>query len=190
MKRLADPQMTHIRKILFSFLSSFNTNMKYRSTRGQVKDYTFEEAVMAGLSPDGGLFIPHHIPKLPQNWRKDWSKLSFQDLAVEILSLYIDQEAIPRPDLQDLVARSYSTFRHPHVTPLAKIRDGLYVLELFHGPTFAFKDVALQFVGNLFEYFLERRNRNETTPGKVHRLTVLGATSGDTGRFVFMRMGP
>ncbi|SAM07410.1 hypothetical protein [Absidia glauca] len=154
--------------------------MKYRSTRGQVKDYTFEEAVMAGLSPDGGLFIPHHIPALPENWRQAWSELSYQQLAVEVLSLYIDESQIPRKDLEDLVTRSYTTFRHSDVTPLAQVKDGLYVLELFHGPTFAFKDVALQFVGNLFEYFLERRNRAEQG-GKTHRLTVVGATSGDTG---------
>ncbi|KAJ8662874.1 threonine synthase [Lichtheimia ornata] len=154
--------------------------MKYRSTRGQVKDYSFEEAVMAGLSPDGGLFIPQHIPQIPANWRQAWANLSFQELAVEILSMYIDDSEIPRADLKGLVERSYATFRDKDVTPLQKIRDGLYVLELFHGPTFAFKDVALQFVGNLFEYFLERRNRTDTL-GKVHRLTVVGATSGDTG---------
>ncbi|KAI9477094.1 threonine synthase [Zychaea mexicana] len=154
--------------------------MKYRSTRGQAKNYSFEETVMTGLSPDGGLFIPHHIPVLPANWRQNWAKLSFQELAVEILSLYIDESEMPRSDLKNLVERSYSTFRHQDVTPLAQIRDGLYVLELFHGPTFAFKDVALQFVGNLFEYFLERRNREDKS-GKTHRLTVVGATSGDTG---------
>ncbi|CAO3625744.1 unnamed protein product [Cunninghamella blakesleeana] len=156
--------------------------MKYRSTRGQdVKNYTFEEAVMAGLSPNGGLFIPQHIPVIPEDWRQKWSKLTFQQLATEILSLYIDEDQIPRSDLVQLIDRSYSTFRHNDVTPLVKVKDGLYVLELFHGPTFAFKDVALQFVGNLFEYFLERKNRNESEAGKVHRLTVVGATSGDTG---------
>lgn len=156
--------------------------MQYRSTRGQAKNYTFEEAVMTGLGPDGGLFIPQEIPTLPANWRQAWSQYSFQQLAVEILSLYIDDTEIPRADLTKLVERSYATFRSEDVTPLAKVRDGLYVLELFHGPTFAFKDVALQFVGNLFEYFLERRNSKEAANGKTHRLTVVGATSGDTGR--------
>jgi threonine synthase len=156
--------------------------MQYRSTRGQAKNYTFEEAVMTGLSPDGGLFIPQEIPTLPANWRQKWSQYTFQLLAVEILSLFIDDAEIPRADLTELVDRSYSTFRAEDVTPLAKIRDGLYVLELFHGPTFAFKDVALQFVGNLFEYFLERRNKNEKDSNKTHRVTVVGATSGDTGR--------
>ncbi|GAA5796454.1 threonine synthase [Helicostylum pulchrum] len=154
--------------------------MQYRSTRGQAKNYSFEEAVMTGLGPDGGLFIPQEIPTLPSNWRQAWSQYSFQQLAVEILSLYIDDSEIPRADLTNLVDRSYATFRAEDVTPLFKVRDGLYVMELFHGPTFAFKDVALQFVGNLFEYFLERKNRNETS-GKTHRLTVVGATSGDTG---------
>ncbi|CAO0799945.1 unnamed protein product [Mucor circinelloides] len=155
--------------------------MQYRSTRGQAKNYSFEEAVMTGLGPDGGLFIPQEIPTLPANWRQAWAQYSFQQLAVEILSLFIDDSEIPRADLTKLVERSYATFRSDDVTPLAKIRDGLYVLELFHGPTFAFKDVALQFVGNLFEYFLERRNSKEPAGGKTHRLTVVGATSGDTG---------
>ncbi|KAI9478550.1 MAG: threonine synthase [Benjaminiella poitrasii] len=154
--------------------------MKYRSTRGQAKDYSFEEAIMTGLSPDGGLFIPQSIPQLPANWRQEWANYSFQQLAVEILSMFIEESEIPREDLKSLVEKSYSTFRAKDVTPVAKVHDGLYVLELFHGPTFAFKDVALQFVGNLFEYFLERRNRNETN-GQTHRLTVVGATSGDTG---------
>ncbi|KAI8977541.1 threonine synthase [Mycotypha africana] len=154
--------------------------MQYRSTRGQAKNYSFEDAIMTGLAPDGGLFIPQAIPALPNNWRSAWSQHSFQQLAVEILSLFIDEKEIPRTDLIKLVEKSYSTFRHQEVTPLAKIRDGLYVLELFHGPTFAFKDVALQFVGNLFEYFLERRNSNNGVKD-THRLTVVGATSGDTG---------
>jgi threonine synthase len=156
--------------------------MQYRSTRGQAKNYSFEEAVMTGLGPDGGLFIPQEIPTLPANWRQAWAQYSFQQLAVEILSLFIDDSEIPRADLTKLVERSYATFRSDDVTPLAKIRDGFYVLELFHGPTFAFKDVALQFVGNLFEYFLERRNNKEPAGGNTHRLTVVGATSGDTGR--------
>lgn len=172
-------------KFLISFFLFSPTKkkkkMQYRSTRGQAKNYSFEEAVMAGLGPDGGLFIPHSIPTLPENWRQQWSKYSFQQLASEILSLFIDDSEIPRQDLDTLIEKSYSTFRSSSVTPLAKIQDGFYVLELFHGPTFAFKDVALQFVGNLFEYFLERRNRQEKSD-HVHRLTVVGATSGDTGR--------
>ena len=81
-----------------------------------------------------------------------------------------------------LIEKSYSTFRHPEVTPLIKHRDDLFILELFHGPTFAFKDVALQLLGNLFEFFLLRRNAGKKAGEPRERLTVVGATSGDTGR--------
>jgi threonine synthase len=122
---------------------------------------------------------------MPSDWQTKWSKLSFQDLAYEILSLYISASEIPSSDLRKLVNLSYSTFRHPDIAPIVPLipEDNLHVLELFHGPTFAFKDVALQFVGNLFEYFLERKNAQHggTSDGKRHTLAVIGATSGDTG---------
>ena len=102
---------------------------------------------------------------------------------MEVLSLYISEDEIPQDDLQKLVEKSYSTFRHPEITPLQKLNDKLFVLELFHGPTFAFKDVALQFLGNLFEYFLVRRNAKKSSGEPREKLTVLGATSGDTGRY-------
>ncbi|KAG0340136.1 threonine synthase [Podila horticola] len=155
--------------------------MQYKSTRGQATNYTFEKAVLAGLSPDGGLFIPQSIPQAPADFLTKWAHLSFQELALEVLSLYIDSSEIPREDLKDLVDRSYATFRHSDITPLHKVKDGLYILELFHGPTFAFKDVALQFVGNLFEYFLKRKNAGIENPADRHKITVVGATSGDTG---------
>lgn len=161
--------------------SSIHT-MQYKSTRGQATNYTFEKAVLAGLSPDGGLFIPQSIPQAPADFLTKWANLSFQELALEVLSLYIDSSEIPREDLKDLVDRSYATFRHSDITPLHKVKDGLYILELFHGPTFAFKDVALQFVGNLFEYFLKRKNAGIENPADRHKITVVGATSGDTGR--------
>ncbi|KAK3829248.1 MAG: threonine synthase [Benniella sp.] len=155
--------------------------MKYKSTRGEATGYTFEQAVLAGLAPNGGLFIPESIPKAPSDFLTKWASLSFQELALEVLSLYIDESEIPRNDLKDLVDRSYATFRHKDITPLHKIKDGLYILELFHGPTFAFKDVALQFVGNLFEYFLKRKNAGIENKADRHKITVVGATSGDTG---------
>ena len=104
------------------------------------------------------------------------------DLSVEVLSLYISPEEISRQELRALVEKSYKTFRHPGITPLVKLNDKTYVLELFHGPTFAFKDVALQLLGNLFEFFLARRNAKKAAGEKRERLTVVGATSGDTGR--------
>lgn len=157
--------------------------MKYRSTRGLPDLISFSEAVLIGLAEDGGLFIPQKIPSLPLNWRTDWSNLPFNSLALEIFSLFIPESEIPRADLEILINKSYSTFKHEKITPLKKIRERLYILELFHGPTFAFKDVALQFLGNLFEYLLEKQNKN-IPEGEKRRITVLGATSGDTGRYI------
>src|SRR6266513_2825188 len=96
--------------------------------------------------------------------------------------LFIPREEISREELKQLINRSYSTFNSNDITPLKKIRENLYILELFHGPTFAFKDVALQFLGNLLEFFLDRRNQNRSKAGQDREhLTVIGATSGDTG---------
>lgn len=138
---------------------------------------------MTGLARDGGLFIPSQIPKLPEDFISKWKDLSFQELAYEIMSHYISSSEISGPELKDLVDRSYSTFRAKDVTPVKVLDEskGLYLLELFHGPTYAFKDVALQFVGNLFEFFLKRRNAGIEDPAKRENITVVGATSGDTG---------
>ena len=137
---------------------------------------------MKGLADNGGLFIPHEIPKLSSAFLSAWRDLKFQDLALAILQCYISPSEIPPPDLKGIVERSYSTFRTPDITPLVTLnaKENLHLLELFHGPTFAFKDVALQFLGNLFEYFLQRRNKGKTQADRYH-LTVIGATSGDTG---------
>ena len=136
---------------------------------------------MTGLAPDGGLYLPSEIPKLPSDFLDTWKNMSFNELAFEIMRLYINEREIPNDDLKDLIKRSYSTFRSPEVTPLKKLDDKLYLLELFHGPTYAFKDVALQFVGNLFEYFLTRRNSKKGDGEPRDVITVVGATSGDTG---------
>ncbi|KAI1506227.1 tryptophan synthase beta subunit-like PLP-dependent enzyme [Biscogniauxia marginata] len=155
-----------------------NGSQRYLSTRGDDYDFSFEEAVLKGLATDGGLYIPEEIPSAV-DWQ-NWKDLSFPDLALEILSLYISPSEIPRDDLKGIIDRSYSTFRAPETTPLRHLHDNLYLLELFHGPTFAFKDVALQFLGNLFEYFLIRKNAGKSGTER-HHLTVVGATSGDTG---------
>jgi threonine synthase len=143
---------------------------------------SFEQVVLKGLASDGGLFIPEEVPLLPQDWHTKWRNLSFQELALNIFSLYISQSEIPTADLKDIIHRSYATFRAQDITPLVTLDKSkkLHLLELFHGPTFAFKDVALQFVGNLFEYFLVRMNKNKEGADRQH-LTVVGATSGDTG---------
>lgn len=142
----------------------------YRSTRGGSSGLTFEQAVFEGLAPDGGLMVPDEIPDISSTFRS-WKDLSFGDLAFEIASLYCDVDEIPADDLRSLMKRSYTSFAHEEVVPSVQVGD-FYIMELFHGPTFAFKDVALQALGNVYEYFLKRNRR---------RLTVLGATSGDTG---------
>lgn len=145
--------------------------MPYISTRGQVSPIGFIDAVLMGLADDGGLLVPQRIPQVSESTLREWSRLSYADLALEIFSLYTDNE-IPRTDLKKLADDSYSAFRHADVTPVRKVNDRLYVLELFHGPTFAFKDIALQFLGNLYAYISRRTN------SIIH---ILGATSGDTG---------
>ena len=144
--------------------------MNYVSTRGKVSPVGFADAVMMGLATDGGLLVPAIVPQVDGETLRAWSRLSFQDLALEIMTPYVG-EAIPREVLRGLIARSYAGFAHPEVTPVIET-GGLKILELFHGPTAAFKDVALQFLGNLFEYLLERDGGH---------LNILGATSGDTG---------
>ncbi|KAK9378894.1 tryptophan synthase beta subunit-like PLP-dependent enzyme [Kockiozyma suomiensis] len=161
------------------------SSQEYLSTRDSSPPYlSFEATVLRGLAPGGGLFIPAAIPTLPSNFLSEWKDLSFEELAFNVLSLYISSSEIPSADLKKLIAASYSTFRAPQVTPLVPLDKSkkLYLLELFHGPTYAFKDVALQFVGNLFEYFLTRRNEGKSShDASRERLTVVGATSGDTG---------
>lgn len=144
--------------------------------------FSFEDVVLKGLASDGGLFIPEEIPTLPTDWQTTWKDLTFQELAFEIFSLYISRKEIPEQDLKGIIERSYSTFRAKDITPIITLdqQKNLHLLELFHGPTFAFKDVALQFLGNLFEYFLVRRNESKEGTDREH-LTVVGATSGDTG---------
>ena len=151
-------------------------------TLREAAQFSFEDVVLKGLASDGGLFIPEEIPSLRSDWRTKWRNYTFQELAYEIFSLYISPEEIPSEDLKDIIRRSYGTFRAKDITPMVTLDEGkkLHLLELFHGPTFAFKDVALQFVGNLFEYFLVRRNKDKQSEGRDH-LTVIGATSGDTG---------
>jgi len=143
--------------------------MQYLSTRGGISPISFTSAVMMGLAEDGGLILPRTIPRIGIDTLNSWQNLSYPELAFEIMSRFIDD--IPASDLKDIINRSYTTFSHEEVTPLVHHGD-LHLLELFHGPTLAFKDIALQFLGNIFEYLL---SQNDST------LNILGATSGDTG---------
>jgi threonine synthase len=142
--------------------------IRYISTRGAQAPLSFKDAVMTGLARDGGLLIPDRIPNVADRL-EDWKDLDYPDLAFEIIRLFTDD--IPEPRLRELIAAAYATFTHPEVAPVRKV-GRLHILELFHGPTLAFKDIALQFLGRLFEEILEERNA---------RLNILAATSGDTG---------
>jgi len=124
---------------------------------------------MMGLADDGGLLVPDEFPQVKSKFH-EWRALSFSELSLEIMMLFTS-ERIPREEFAPLVQRSYTNFRHPKITPVKSVGK-IHILELFHGPTFAFKDVALQFLGNLFECFLVKRD---------HPLRIIGATSGDTG---------
>lgn len=141
--------------------------MKYISTRGNSAPVNFETAVMRGLAADGGLFLPAKLPKVNAKL-DDWANLSYPRLAFEIISLFCD---LPPDDLQRIVERSYAVFPRQAEAPVVALHK-YFLLELFHGPTLAFKDFALQFLGNLFEYFLRKSGS---------RLNLLAATSGDTG---------
>jgi len=143
--------------------------MKYISTRGNINPVSFKDAVMMGLATDGGLLLPERIPAIAKSTFDSWKNLSYLDLAFEVISPFADD--IPPEDLKRLIKRSYSNFVHEEIVPVVK-KNGVHILELFHGPTLAFKDVALQLLGNLFEYLLKERSQ---------KMNIVGATSGDTG---------
>ena len=146
--------------------------MNYLSTRGDATERPFCAILLEGLAPDGGLYLPTHYPKIDDATLTRWRSLSYADLAFEILSLYISD--IPPADLKALVVKTYTaaTYGTDAITPLRQLEPGLHIQALSNGPTLAFKDMAMQLLGNLFEYELARR-------GQV--LNILGATSGDTG---------
>jgi threonine synthase len=129
---------------------------------------SFKDAVITGLAPDGGLLLPEHIPDVRERL-DDWRSLDFVGLAKELIGLFVDD--IPRTDLQRLIEKAYLTFDTPEVVRMVEVGD-VHVLELFHGPTLAFKDVALQLLGRLFDYILDKSGEH---------LNIVGATSGDTG---------
>ncbi|SMF35515.1 threonine synthase [Alteromonadaceae bacterium Bs31] len=150
--------------------------MKYISTRGEAPSLSFEDVVLTGLASDGGLYLPETLPNFSQEEIASWAGLSYQELAFKIIAPFIDGE-IPDADLKQLIAASYSTktgkgFRHSAIAPLVQTAHNEWVLELFQGPTLAFKDFALQFLGHLLDYVLKKRKQ---------KVVIMGATSGDTG---------
>ena len=153
--------------------------MRYISTRGQSAPQSFCDILLGGLAPDGGLYLPESYPQVSRADLDAWRQLSYADLAYEILSRFITD--IPPADLKALVAKTYTAdvYRFTRnagdatqITPLTRLDDGLYTQELSNGPTLAFKDMAMQLLGNLFEYVLDKRGES---------INILGATSGDTG---------
>ena len=140
--------------------------MRYVSTRGRAAELGFCDALLAGLATDGGLYVPQTWPKQPT-----MTGSTYAAKAASLMAPYIEGE-IPQDVFAQLCATAYSTFRDPAVVPLVQIAPEHYLLELFHGPTLAFKDVALQLIGQLFDYVLTQRNQ---------RVMIVGATSGDTG---------
>lgn len=145
--------------------------MEYVSTRGQAPTLDFPDVVTTGLATDGGLYVPNHWPTVDQATMQRWKSLSYAELAAEVMALFAGN-SMPRAELDRMASAAYGNFSHPAVAPLVQLEEKLWVLELFHGPTLAFKDFAMQFLGQLFEYIL-------TNSGE-HR-TIVGATSGDTG---------
>ncbi len=150
--------------------------MKYLSTRGHTERKRFCEILLEGLAPDGGLYLPESYPQVDPTtlarWRKVYQDAGYADLAFEVLSLYIDD--IPADDLLVICRKTYTeeVFGSKAIVPLTQLQPGLYLEALSNGPTLAFKDMAMQLLGNLFEYELARRGEE---------LNILGATSGDTG---------
>ncbi len=140
--------------------------MRYVSTRGRAAELGFCDALLAGLATDGGLYVPQTWPKQPT-----MTGSTYASKAASLMAPYVEGE-IPQDVFAHLCAIAYSTFRDPAVVPLVQIAPEHYLLELFHGPTLAFKDVALQLIGQLFDYVLTQRNQ---------RVMIVGATSGDTG---------
>ena len=146
--------------------------MRYLSTRGHSDRKRFCEILLEGLAPDGGLYLPEHYPQVDDATLTAWRNLPYADLAFEILSLYIDD--IPTADLLAICRKTYTeaVFGTAEIVPLRPLESGLYLEALSNGPTLAFKDLAMQLLGSLFEYELARRGEE---------LNILGATSGDTG---------
>jgi Threonine synthase len=144
--------------------------MKYVSTRDNSKEYSFEDVFIKGLADDGGLYVPTSLKKYSSKELQELKKLNYNELSTEIINLF-SSDFISKDELSSLIEKSYSTFREKEVVKLSNVGE-IKLLELFHGPTLAFKDVAMQFIGNLYEYYLSKNKK---------KINIIVATSGDTG---------
>ena len=145
--------------------------MRYISTRGEAPELSFTDALLAGLARDGGLYVPASYPALSRDMIAGFAGQPYARVAEQVISPFTGGD-IAAADFSKMLDAAYASFRHPAVTPLAQIGDNLFVLELFHGPTLAFKDVAMQLLGRMMDHVLKARGE---------RATIVGATSGDTG---------
>lgn len=145
--------------------------MKYVSTRGLAPELDFDDMLLTGLAKDGGLYVPASWPRLDPDEITQLAGRPYQDVAAKVLWPFVGT-AMPLADLKEMIHKAYAPFDHAAVTPLVQLEDNHWLLELFHGPTLSFKDIALQLLGHLFDYVLAKRQA---------RMTVVGATSGDTG---------
>ncbi|XP_025096225.1 threonine synthase-like 2 isoform X1 [Pomacea canaliculata] len=146
--------------------------MKYCSTRGKVSGLSFEDVLFSGYLADGGMALPEVIPEVPSETLKSWVGLSYKELVQKIVPLYVSQEELPLVVLEELVGQALSTFDVPEIIPIVCFPGGLNIMELFHGQTWAFKDLAMSILGQFFNFFLNKRQK--------HLMLVVG-TSGDTG---------
>ena len=145
--------------------------MRYISTRGQAPSLSFEDVLLTGLASDGGLYVPESLPQFSHQEIASWSALNYADLAHKILLPFVEED-ISSSELKTMVDETYASFNHKAVAPLIQLDHNEWVLELFHGPTLAFKDFALQLLGRLMDHVLIKRDKH---------LVIMGATSGDTG---------
>jgi len=145
--------------------------MKYVSTRGKAPDLNFEEAMLTGLARDGGLYVPEEYPLLSAQQISSFSTKSYEEVAFEIMKPFIG-DTFSDDEFKRIIKTAYSGFSHRAKCPMVQLSENHFLLELFHGPTLAFKDVAMQLIGQMFEAALKRRGE---------KVTIVGATSGDTG---------
>lgn len=145
--------------------------MRYISTRGQAPALNFEDVLLAGLASDGGLYVPENLPRFTVEEIASWAGLPYHELAFRVMRPFV-AGSIPDADFKRILEETYGVFAHSAVAPLRQLSGNEWVLELFHGPTLAFKDFALQLLGRLLDYVLSKR---------CERVVIMGATSGDTG---------
>ncbi len=146
------------------------TEIKYLSTRGQESNLNFEDVLLSGLARDGGLYLPNTWPRFSNLELNEMKNLDYISLAEKIISPFVSKEI--RSKLYEMCRQVYSNFNHEEVVPIKKLDTNLYIMELFYGPTFAFKDYAMQFLANVFDYVLKEKKK---------KILIVGATSGDTG---------